>query len=63
MHFQIISKIIILLVHMWVIHELSISLAVGGIQGSVFDQQVDKAGWGWAQQVPAEIGTINCDEK
>ena len=42
-----------LLVHVGVVHELSVSLAVGGVQGAVLHQQVDQAGGRGAEQVPA----------
>ena len=42
-----------LLVHVGVVHELSVSLAVGGVQGAVLHQEVDQAGGRGAEQVPA----------
>ena len=42
-----------LLVHMRIVQELSISLAVGGVQRPVLHQEVHQAGGRGAQQVPA----------
>ena len=44
------------LVDMRVVHELSVSLAVGGVQGPVLHQQVDQPGRGRHVQVPAKHG-------
>ena len=44
-----------LLVHMRIVQELSISLAVGGVQRPVLHQEVHQAGGWGAQQVPAGI--------
>ena len=43
-----------LLVHVGVVHELPVSLAVGGVQGPVLHQEVDQARGRGAEQVPAE---------
>ena len=43
-----------LLVHVGVVHELPVSLAVGGVQGPVLHQQVDQARGRGAEQVPAK---------
>ena len=45
----------LLLVHMRIVQELSISLAVGGVQRPVLHQEVHQAGGWGAQQVPAGI--------
>ena len=42
-----------LLVHVGVVHELSVSFAVGRVQGAVLHQEVDQARRRGAQQVPA----------
>ena len=42
-----------LLVHVRVVHKLSVSLAVGRVQGAVLHQEVDQSRRRGAQQVPA----------
>ena len=48
-------KINQLLVNVWVVHKLSISLSISGIQRSVFNQEINKTG-GWrTKKVTAKI--------
>ena len=48
----------ILLVHMRIVQELSVSLAVGGIQRPVLHQEVHQAGGRGAEQVTAAIFAV-----
>ena len=47
-----------LLVHMRIVQELSISLAVGGVQRPVLHQEVHQAGGRGTQQVTAAIVVV-----